>query len=313
MILIEGPAQVGKSYQAAQFTGCDKVGQAYWMDFGEGIGDEYGAVPGADYLIVEHDGTWADIIAQVTAVRDEALATQRGGVPVLPPVLVMDSMSSVWDQLKSWTNVRARSSKNSKRILASDPDAEIKAGMNLWNDAGDRHHQLIRLLTSFPGIVVMTAKGKETVAIDSEGRPIPGVKDYSVEGHKSLPYAANVWVRLSRDEPPQVISFRSATKGLRPGVDKPKRYPDFTLESLVFDVMGLGQAQIRDAVELVTDEQALADSVRAELGAFIRENSLGYKAIAERFHSEQGESLEDTRDPQAIRTLLENLKVEATT
>lgn len=308
LILIEGPAQVGKSYQAAQFTGCDKVGRAYWMDFGEGAADEYGAVPGADYVIVEHDGTWSDIIGQLTAVRDEA-RTCTGK----PPVLVMDSMSSVWDMLKSWTNVRARSSKNNKRILASDPDAEIKASPNLWNDAGDRHHQLISLLTSFPGIVVMTAKGKETMAVDNEGRPIPGAKDYSVEGHKSLPFAANVWVRLSRDDAPQVISFRSATKGLRPGVDKPKRYPDFTLENLIFDVMGLGQAQTRDTVELVADEQSLADSVRAELGVFIRENKLPYKAIAERFHSEQGESLEDTRDPQAIRTLLENLKVEAAT
>lgn len=307
LILLEGPAQVGKSFQAAQFTGCDKVGQAYWMDFGEGAADEYGAVPGADYLIVEHDGTWSDIIGQVRAVVAEAKKADA----TKPPVLVMDSMTNVWDMLKSWTNVRARSSKNNKRILESDPDAEIKAAPNLWNDAGDRHAQLMTLLTSFPGIVVMTAKGKATMAVDDQGKPIPNVKDYSVEGHKSLPFTANVWVRLSRDEAPQVVSFRSATKGLRPGVDRPQRYPDFTLENLIFDVMGLGAAQTREVAELVTDEKAAADAVRAALGEFIREHGISYKPLAEKFHQDHGESLEATRDAQAVQTLLEELRMDA--
>lgn len=306
LILLEGPAHVGKSYQAAQFTGCERTGQAYWMDFGEGVGNEYGAVPGADYLLVEHDGTWSDIIGQVRAVRDEASKAEGGK----PPVLVMDSMTNVWDMLKAWTNVRARSSKNNKRILESDPDAEIKAAPNLWNDAGDRHAQLLSLLTSFPGIVIMTAKGKETMAVDGDGRPIPGQKDYSVEGHKSLPFAANVWVRLSRDEAPQVVSFRSATKGLRPGVDKPKRYPNFTLEDLIFEVMGLGVAQVRDVTELVTDEKALADAARAELLKWCHDNKVDPRGVAERFHRDQGEELGSTRDVQAIQNMLDELRAD---
>jgi hypothetical protein len=306
MILIEGPAQVGKSYQAAQFTGCDKIGKAYWLDLGEGAGDEYGAVPGADYMIVEHDGTWSDIIRQITEVRNEAMASKDKK----PPVLVVDSMSNLWDMLKSWTNVRARSSKYAKKILETDPDAEIKAAPNLWNDAADRHAQFINTLASFPGITILTAKGKETMAVDGDGRPIPGAKDYSVEGHKSLPFAANVHVRLSREDPPQVVSFRSATNGLRPGVDKPQRYPDFTIEDLVFNTMGLGKAQTRDVAELVTDEKALADAARAELGVFIREHTIPYKPLSERFHQENGETLEDTRDAQAVRNLLDTLRID---
>lgn len=304
LVLLEGPAQVGKSYQAAQFTGCDKVGQAYWLDLGEGAADEYGAVPGADYMIVEHDGTWQDIIRQLAEVRDDALKSKD----TKPPVLVVDSMSNLWDMLKSWTNVRARSSKYAKKLLATDPDAEIKAAPNLWNDAGDRHHQFVSLLTSFPGIVVMTAKGKETMAVDADGRPIPKQKDYSVEGHKSLPFAANVWVRLSREDPPLVVSFRSATQGLRPGVDKPQRYPDFTIEDLIFNTMGLGKAQTRDVADLVTDEKALADAARTELGAFMREHNISYKQQSERFYREKGETLEDTRNPEAIQQLLAELR-----
>lgn len=306
LILLEGPAQVGKSYQAAQFTGSDKTSKAYWLDLGEGAADEYSKVPGADYMVVEHDGTWRDIISQLIEVRDEALASKDKK----PPVLVVDSMSNLWDMLKNWVNNRARSSKHNKRVLESDPDAEIKAAPNLWNDAADRHAQFINALTSFPGIVIMTAKGKETMAVDSDGRPIPNAKDYSVEGHKSLPFAANVHVRLSREDPPLVVSFRSATNGLRPGVDKPKRYPEFTIEDLVFNTMGLGQAQTRDVAELVSDEKALADEARRELGVFLRERKIAYPAVSERFHRDQGETLEDTRDAQSVKNLLDELRLD---
>lgn len=304
MVLIEGPDQVGKSYQAAQFTGCERVGQAYWLDLGEGAADEYINVPGADYLILDHDGSWQDIIAQVTEASVEAEASDK------PAVLVVDSASNLWDMLKAWTNSRARNSRNGKKLLAADPDAEIKPAPNLWNDANDRHHQLMNLLSKFPGIVVLTAKGKETMAVDGDGRPIPNAKDYSVEANKNLPFRVNAHVRLSREDPPMVVSFRSATNGTRPGVDRPVRYPDFTLEHLVFDVMGLKEAQTRDVTPLVTDEKAQANAARADLGAFIREHGINYKQLAERFHRETESALEDTTDAQAVRNLLAELRMD---
>jgi len=304
MILLEGPDSVGKSYQAAQFTGCPKTGQAYWLDIGEGQADEYINVPGADYLILEHDGSWSDILHQIR----EATKAEQGSDK--PAVLVVDSASNVWDMLKAWTDTRARKSKNGKRILAADPDAEVSASPNLWNDANARHHQFVKALQEFPGIVVLTARGKETVAMDKDGRPIPNAKDYSVEVNKYLPYRVSAHVRLSRDNPPVVVSFRSATNGLRPGVDEPKKYPEFTLDHLVFDVMGLQAAQSREVTELVTDEGALADEARRELGAFIREKKLSYKRIVERFYGEREEQLEATRDAQAVRDLLQSLRDE---
>jgi hypothetical protein len=305
MVLIEGPDQVGKSYQAAQFTGSDRTGQAYWMDLGEGAADEYINVPGADYLILDHDGTWSDIIHQIQEATKEAEKSSDK-----PAVLVIDSMSNVWDMLKAWVNARARNSRNGKKLLASDPDAEIKPAPNLWNDANDRHHQLMNLLARFPGIVILTAKGRETMAVDSDGRPIPGAKDYSVEANKNLPFRVNAHVRLSREDAPVVVSFRSATNGMRPGVDRPVKYPDFTLEHLVFDVMGLKEAQTRTVTPLVTDEKALADAARAELGAFIREHSLSYKQLAERFSRDTDSTLEDTTDAQAVKNLLDELRLD---
>lgn len=306
LVLIEGPEKSGKSYAAAQFTASDKVGQCYWIDLGEGAADEYAAIPGADYEVIDHDGSWFDIIGQVREVHALAAGSEK------PVVLVIDSMTAEWDMLKDWASNRARQSKFAQKQLREDPNAEVKPSMNLWNDAGDRHRSLMNLLMSFPGIVVITARGKEVAALDGDGRPIPKAKEYRVEGHKTLPFDASVWVRLSRDEPPTVVGCRSVHAGIRPGVDKPLRYPEFTLEHLIFEVLGLdpGKSKARDLTELVSDEKALADAARAELRDFCIEKGIDAKKVAERFHLERGEELRDTLDPQAVRNLLQALRDE---
>ena len=72
LILLAGEAKTGKTYRAAEFTGDENVGRAFWLDLAEGCADEYGLVPGADYEIVDHDGTWIDIVTQVAEVREVA-------------------------------------------------------------------------------------------------------------------------------------------------------------------------------------------------------------------------------------------------
>lgn len=303
LILIEGPEKAGKSYSAAQFTACDKIGQAYWLDLGEGAADEYIAIPGAKYEVIEHDGSWFDIVDQVREVRDVAAASEK------PVVLIIDSMTAEWDMLKDWISVRARESRSAKKKLADDPNAEIKPSMNLWNDAASRHYDLMRTLMKFPGIVIMTARGKETAALDADGRPIEKAKDYRVEGHKNLPFDASVWIRLSRDDHPQVIGCRSVKAGIQPGVDRPIKRADLSIEHVVFDVLGLDVAATatRELTDLVTDEWSMAEAARAELGAYMKERKIGYKPIAERFAKEHEEDLAETRNVQAIRNLLGEL------
>lgn len=306
LILIEGPEKSGKSWAAAEFTASEHIGQAYWIDLGEGAADEYAAIPGANYLVVDHDGTWQDILTQVEEVHAVAAQSEK------PVVLVIDSMTTEWEMLKDWASTRAKESPFARKKLREDPNAEVKPSMNLWNDAGDRHHTLMRLLMTFPGIVIMTARGKEVAALDDDGRPIPKAKDYRVEGHKTLPYDASVWIRLSREDHPQVMGCRSVKAGIKPGVDRPVKRPDLTIESVVFDILGLDVkvAKVREVTSLVTDEKALADAARTELGVFIREHGINYKQLAERFHDEQGETLENTRDAQAVRNVLGELKQE---
>lgn len=249
LVLIEGPEKSGKSWACAQFSTSEKIGQMYWLDLAEGAADEYGAIPGADYLVIDHDGTWQDIIGQVGEVKAEAERAAKAKEP--PVVLVIDSMSNEWASLSDWAAQRAKRQEGNRKKLAANPDADVNISMNLWNDATARHRRLMTMLLTFPGIVLITARGKEVAAMDDTGKP-SGDKTYKVEGHKTLAYDASVWVRLSRDTPPVVVGARSVKHGLRPGVDQPKQAPNFTLEWLIFDVLGCdpATAEVRDVKQV---------------------------------------------------------------
>ncbi|MEV6035967.1 AAA family ATPase [Nonomuraea sp. NPDC052116] len=254
--MLEGGEKAGKSWACAEFSASEKVGQTYWIDLGEGAADEYGAIPGARYLVVEHDGTWQSILAQVVEIRDEAARAAQAKEP--PVVLVIDSMTAEWELLKDWTTNRAKDSKSNKARLARDPNAEINISTNFWNDANARHRRLMTILMTFPGIVVVTARGKEVAAMDAAGKPIEGSKDYKVEGQKNLAYDASVWVRLSREQPPIVVGARSVHSGIKPGVDKPEPMPDFTLERLVFDALRCdpNASHVREMTEMKAGSEA---------------------------------------------------------
>lgn len=254
MILVEGPEKSGKTWVALQFSGDKRIGRTWAMDLGEGSLDEYGAIPDADFEIIDHDGTWRDIIGQLEAARDEA--RKDIAADELPPLLVVDTATAEWEMLKAWVDTRARRQKANIEKLRRDPDAEIKASRNLWNDCDARHRRFMTLLHTFPGIVILTARGKEVSATGKDGQPIQGEKDYRVEGNRNLGFEANAWIRFSRDQPPLVVGLRSVNHGIRPGIDAVKPWADFTLGGLVFDVIGCaaGETAGREMRELNADQ-----------------------------------------------------------
>jgi len=297
LVLIEGSEKTGKSWSGAVLTASDKVGRCFWIDLGEGAADEYGAIPGADYEIVEHDGSFSDLYGAVAEIRDLAAAALKDGAK--PVVLVIDSMTAEWDLLKDWASDRAKSSKFNRNKLAQDPHAEIRVSQNYWNDANARHRKLMRLLMTFPGIVVMTARGKEVAAVGDDGQPVEGKKEYRVEAQKTLGSDASVWVRLSRSHGPAVVGARSVHSGIRPGIDEPKTLPDdWSLEWLIFDALKCdpAKAHVRDLTEpksdVVTPEHIRDEALAKDTGfARIRElyaeaERLGYDDVT--IHDERG-------------------------
>lgn len=292
LILIEGGEKSGKSWACAQFSTSPQIGQLYWIDLGEGAADEYGAIPGADYLVVEHDGTWRQIQESVEAVKVEAQRAADADEP--PVVLVIDSMTAEWDMLKDWASDKARRRHNAKAKKYNRPqlaaDDEPTISMDLWNEAGTRHRRLMTTLMTFPGIVVVTARGKEVAALDEAGRPIERQRDYRVEGHKTLGFDVSCWIRLDRSKPGTVIGVRSAHVGIRPGYDQPLELAaDWSIERIVFDTLRCSpvEAHTRDLVALQpaepdTDDQpglpaalsAAATGLLEDLGQAVDEAGL---------------------------------------
>lgn len=268
LVLVEGGEKAGKSWTAAELSASPKVGRTFWIDLGEGAADEYGAIPGARYEVVVHDGSWPDIVGQVEEVRQVAAEEQAAGRP--PVVLVIDSMTAEWNLLKGVADHKAR--KRLARKGRSVPEGEeVQIDRDIWNDVNARHRRLLTTLMTFPGVVVMTARGKEVGAVDKNGNPIAGRKDYKVEGQKDLAYDASAWVRLSRESAPMVVGVRSVHAGVRPGVDQPVTAPNFTLEWLIFDVLKCEPAaaaprDLATAAPERTAEEIAAEALKEETG-----------------------------------------------
>ena len=252
LVLLEGEEKSGKSYALAELSASPRVGMCYWIDLGEGSSDEYGAIPGAEYEVIDHDGSYGDILEQITAVYWEAKRAADAGEP--PTVLGIDTMTAMWRMLTNWTNDRAKRSRAGQRALAADPDAEVSATSNLWNDANGRHRRVLDLLQSFPGIVIITARGKDVAVMGSNGQPIEGRKEWKVEGQKELAFEASVWIRMFRaPRRAQLIGGRGLKLGQMDG--KPLDLPDFSLEEIIFDRLGVDAGtQVRNMPALRGDE-----------------------------------------------------------
>lgn len=271
LILVEGPEKAGKSLLPVVLSTSERVGMTYWLDLGEGAADEYAALPGSEYVVIEHDGSYRDILEQITAVWHEAQrAVDAGEAPV---VLVIDSMSALWTMLVNWTNERARRSRNGQRKLKDDPDAEIDPTSNLWNDANKRHARVMELLMRFPGIAIVTARGKEVAEIGANGQPVEGRKIWKVEGQKNLAYDASAWIRLSRDpRGAELVGVRSlrlqVPKGrtLQVPMKEVGPWEVCDLDAFIFDTLGCNPAtaHVRDIKRLSGDAlEGLMEQVRS--------------------------------------------------
>jgi len=228
LVLVEGEDKSGRQWSVAELSGSELVSETYWVGIGESSADQYGAIPGARHRIVDHDGTFVGVLAQVKAVAARARqVADSGGWPV---VLAVTGMHSLWAGLKDWTSSRARSSRAGREALAADPHADVRAG-SLWQDASHRHALVLNELLAFPGIVVVTARGTRH----------PDTGAWTSDAHWSLAPAATAWVRMTRDSAPEIVGGRSVRAGIADGGitgPAPADADGRLLEWLIFDALG---------------------------------------------------------------------------
>jgi hypothetical protein len=272
LILLEGQEKSGRSWSIAEFSKSDRIGTLYWIDLNEGAAEEYGAIPGANYQVVEMDtGDYHELLHVLELLHKEASRARDAGEK--PVALGIDSGTAIWAGLKDWASSRARSSSRGQSLLRKDPHAEVKISTTHWNDAASRWRKIQTLLATFPGPVIITARGKEVAVIGPDGNPVEGQREWSVDCHKELPYTATAWVRMQRTTPPIVIGARSVHAGIKPGADDPKPITDpraegRLLEWLIFDLLRVDAARVgtRDYREFTGGDLTEEEKARPEEG-----------------------------------------------
>lgn len=266
-ILLEGTEQSGKSWSIAELSASPKVGQTVVLVLGEdtSMWHEYGQIPGSRFEIAAHDGTWASLIGVAKDAREAAQAAVDAGEP--PFVFAVDTMTAVRDGLYAWMDRRAANNAANRKALEADPDAKIERAPNYWNDMNGRHDELMGVLLTIPGIVIMVGRGNE-VTLFENGQPARSKeKTWSVQVQKSVPYAATAHLRLSNEAKPLLISKKGVHDPIRAGIDPPRRLPDdWSLESVIFGTLGLDarSAQVGGYTEMrqdLTPEEIRAEAV----------------------------------------------------
>lgn len=184
IVLIAGAEKAGKSWACAAASASDLVGRTLWLGLGEDDPDEYANVPGADFEIVEHDGTYRGFLRALEA----AVAAPR--VDDLPNLIVWDSATRGWNLLCDMAQDEANA--RAKRKGKNTDEADIS--MDLWNIAKQRWAHIMDTLRDHDGPVLITARLDE-VTVMSGGKPTTD-KVLKVQAEKSLPYDVGAVVEM---------------------------------------------------------------------------------------------------------------------
>lgn len=209
IVLLAGQQKCGKSYTASRFSASDLVDRTFYIEVGEGSADQYGAIPGARYEIVEHDGSWADILAAV----QWAVAQPTNGKP---HAVVIDSMTELWGLLADEQESIARG--RGKDTITMDQ----------WNAAKKRWRKVIDAARVNPGPVIFTARYNE-VTVMRNGKPTTD-KEWKVDAERNLAYEVDAIITWKQTREPYINGVRTVAFDVPAGGFAPKDPANFDLD-----------------------------------------------------------------------------------
>lgn len=211
LVLLAGREKCGKSYTASKFSGSDLIDRTFYIEIGEGSADQYGAIPGARYEIVEHDGSWADILAAIEWAVDQPTPNGK------PNAIVIDSMSELWGLLSDEQESAAR--RRGKDTITMDQ----------WNAAKKRWRKIIDAARKNRGPVIFTARYNE-VTVMRNGKPTPE-KEWKVDAEKNLAYEVDAIITWQRPREPYVNGVRTVAFNVPAGGFAPRDPANFDLDA----------------------------------------------------------------------------------
>lgn len=230
MIVLCGPEKCGKSHEAARGTGSDLVGIAFWIEIGgsEGTADYYGRVPGANYEIVPHDGSYQDIL---DAIRWAVHQPQR--VAGKPNMIVVDNGSNLWDMISDeqalFARRRAVNKAQDSRRRAPSLDDPVVVDPDLWNRAKDRWGEILWMLRRHAGPVVMIARQEIVTAFEND-KPTRNTTR-KIKAEKNLPAAVDAIVEMHGIGDAYLTGVRTLHWDVKPG--DTVRFEDFSIDALL--------------------------------------------------------------------------------
>jgi hypothetical protein len=214
MLLLAGVEKSGKSYACAALSASDLIDRTFYIEVGEGSADQYGALPGARYEIVEHDGSHQGILAACEAAVAEPMTNGR------PHCIIFDSASEYW-------------------ALLGDEQASIAAKrgketitMDQWNSAKKRWRKTIDALRSSKGPVILTSRLDLVTVMDKAGKPTTE-KQWKVRAEKDLPYEVDGVIELKTARKPVVTGIRTVAFNVPAGGIVPKDQAAFNLDGFL--------------------------------------------------------------------------------
>lgn len=236
MLLVEGKEKTRKTTEVLRLTADPRIGSAFVIEVGERRVDEYGAL--GRFEVVVHDGTLRDIVQSIRDVM--AMAPTDGR----PNVLIIDSLTGLWDLVKRKAEEYARSSKAAQDILERDPHATIDIKHASWNKAKDPYWwSWLNDLRAWPGIALLTARADEVSKFE-DGRPVANQTDYRVELESGTRFIVDGQVRMRGARPPLLVTAASLKFTVPDeGIELPNETP---LAHLVFGMFECGTAVTLD-------------------------------------------------------------------
>lgn len=232
VILLAGIAGGGKTWAAVEATALETVDRSFFIEIGEGVADAYGSIPGADFEIIEHDGTLQQIREAIQWASSQPAAEGKYNL------LILDSLTEIWDLIKDNAEqaMKDRLARKKRRLNGEEP----KPDMDLWNAAANVSDGIMRQLANFPGPAICTARLDEVTEMVS-GKPSRNT-EWKIQVQKKVPFrvSAIVEARAPRTWTLTKIVTTNAALQVQPGEQKP--LPDFTVEKLL-TAMGAAAGQ----------------------------------------------------------------------
>jgi hypothetical protein len=313
ILLLAGIEKTGKSYASAAASASDLIGRTFWIPIGEDAPDELGAIPGARFEIVEHDGTYRALLGALDECVTELAKDEK------PGLIVLDSGTRLWNLLSDEAQAKAnhRATEKAKKYKREAPEGDVTIGMDLWNSAKQRWDHVMDCLREHQGPSIVTARLDQTAVVDERGEPTKE-KTWKVQAHKSLPFDVGAIVEMPAPGEAVLTGVRSLRVRNANTVRRPLK--DFTVEAL-WREMGLAeQAGTRShssssgSNSVAADDAAATDVERArlallaEIGDLTAKASTTKEAVAADWFHTHGHAIAETTDLGSLELLRDDLK-----